>query len=261
MKVLSLLHDNPTKWLADLLFEGNDAALLQAWHAKEHDKFNLASLTVRIDKLQVKPLLGYIPQVTTWEDSHLVTAALNEWAAVAFDRNAMGSKAAQLAVEVLREAMPHLFGPGFATDKRVSLVTSAQDLPHDVVIQMLRPVVKGRLTRRAQSVLLDTPGVILLPQSDTGPSLATSDALAEHTNDKVRKAYLAMHAAMAKFLEVASGQVPDEEIAGVLPDCVESEMLICGPASVLIEAARQEPSLNALASIIESSVNTLVEIG
>lgn len=259
--VLALLHADAATWITQHAFAGDVVAMQQAWWSRSaYAKFAPASVTVRIEKLAVKPLGAHIPLLVADGDAFYCTGTLADWAAVAHDRTVMASKPAQLAIDVLREAMPTLFGPGFVAEKRATLVTSLEGMSVATALAALRPVVTGRFSRRAKAALEAIPGVLLTPLEGASPSVQAIDVLTNHPVDKVRKAYAAMLASTTKFLEACDGQGIDPEVLRTaVPDAAETGLMVVAPAASLLEAARHEPALAPCAAMLERYVTSGIE--
>jgi hypothetical protein len=236
LAVVSLSPADPTAWLVNAFFGGSQDALLQAWHAGDHAAFRFASVILRVEKLPIKPLDQHIP-------------AISEWYAVAHDEAAMGKKAGQLALNALRGVAPRLFGFGAAADKRVSVVTGLDGIPAALLPAVVRPVMQTRVGRQTLERLRAEPHVSLhvLPlDADRSPSIAGLPALEDHAQERVRRAYATYATAVAKFAETVRGQVDEAVLERVLPDVVETEVLLSAPISELARLASADESLASL---------------
>jgi hypothetical protein len=249
LAVVSLSPADPTAWLVNAFFGGSQDALLQAWHAGDHAAFRFASVILRVEKLPIKPLDQHIPAIAADGDVTFVAGTLSEWYAVAHDEAAMGKKAGQLALNALRGVAPRLFGFGAAADKRVSVVTGLDGIPAALLPAVVRPVMQTRVGRQTLERLRAEPHVSLhvLPlDADRSPSIAGLPALEDHAQERVRRAYATYATAVAKFAETVRGQVDEAVLERVLPDVVETEVLLSAPISELARLASADESLASL---------------
>ena len=147
---------------------------------------------------------------------------------------------------------------GFVVDKRAQLLTTLVGVSLPAAMAATRPVMVVRVSRRALAALQARPDIMVLPRPESPASFETPADMQDHANPKVRQAFAAMQLAMLKFLETARGQVDPALLERVLPDTVETEVLVVGPTAAFVEAAQSEPSLVALATALEGAVTAAV---